>query len=258
MADFLENQVYDAIQIGQIAELQRVLTRDDIALFSKVSGDLNPTHMDEEYARARGAKGLVGHSLWATGLISSLLANVLPGPGTVYRSQDSRFHRQVELGDSLRARVKVLEKQPEHVVLFECQVVNQHGETVMDGRASVIAPTEALRIEVADVADISVRHHDSFAALFERVAPLAPIVEHRYRCRRCIVEHILACLDAYARRGVSVGKTNDTADIKPNDIECGDHCVDSHRHRRISREVATHQARRRKRHLVARLVAECA
>jgi phosphate acetyltransferase len=175
MADFLENQVYDAIQIGQIAELQRVLTRDDIALFSKVSGDLNPTHMDEEYARARGAKGLVGHSLWATGLISSLLANVLPGPGTVYRSQDSRFHRQVELGDSLRARVKVLEKQPEHVVLFECQVVNQHGETVMDGRASVIAPTEALRIEVADVADISVRHHDSFAALFERVAPLAPI-----------------------------------------------------------------------------------
>jgi hypothetical protein len=66
MADFLENQVYDAIQIGQIAELQRVLTRDDIALFSKVSGDLNPTHMDEEYARARGAKGLVAMADAAT------------------------------------------------------------------------------------------------------------------------------------------------------------------------------------------------
>lgn len=70
MTDFLHNRVYEEIQIGQTAELQRTLTRDDIALFSKVSGDLNPTHVDEEYARARGAKGVVGHSLWATGLVA--------------------------------------------------------------------------------------------------------------------------------------------------------------------------------------------
>ncbi|WP_462330648.1 MaoC/PaaZ C-terminal domain-containing protein, partial [Thiohalocapsa halophila] len=81
MGDILENRTYDEIQLGQTAELQRILTRDDLALFSKVSGDLNPIHMDAAYARAQGAKGVVGHSLWATGLISSLLANVLPGPG---------------------------------------------------------------------------------------------------------------------------------------------------------------------------------
>jgi len=175
MADFLENRVYDDIQIGQTAELQRTLTRDDIALFSKVSGDLNPTHVDENYARASGAKGVVGHSLWATGLISSLLANVLPGPGTVYRSQDSHFHRPVELGDSLTARIKVLEKRSDHAVLFECRVVNQRGETVMDGTAAVTAPTEPLRIAVAEVPDVSVRHHDSFAALFDKVKPVVPI-----------------------------------------------------------------------------------
>ncbi len=175
MADFLENRTYDEIQAGQTAELQRTLTRDDLALFSKVSGDLNPIHMDEDYAHARGAKGVVGHSLWATGLISSLLANVLPGPGTVYRHQDAEFHRQVHLGDTLTAKVKVVEKLPERLIQFDCSVINQAGEPVMTGRAVVVAPIEKLRIAVADVADVSVRHHDSFATLFDKVRALAPV-----------------------------------------------------------------------------------
>ena len=123
-AEFLENRVYDEILLGQTAELQRTLTRDDTALFSKISGDLNPTHLDEDYAIRSGAKGIVSHSLWATGLISSLLANVLPGPGTVYRGQDARFHRPVHLGDTLTARIKVEEKRDGAVVVFDCEVVN--------------------------------------------------------------------------------------------------------------------------------------
>ncbi|KAA6185186.1 bifunctional enoyl-CoA hydratase/phosphate acetyltransferase [Thiohalocapsa marina] len=175
MATFLENRTFDEIRVGQTAELQRTLTRDDVALFSKVSGDLNPIHMDEAYARAHGAQGVVGHSLWATGLISSLLANVLPGPGTVYRNQDAVFHRQVALGDSLTARVWVVEKEPQNLVLLRCEVVNQRGEPVMTGRAVVVAPTEKLRIEAAAAAKVTVRHHDSFNALFDKVAPLPPI-----------------------------------------------------------------------------------
>ncbi len=175
MSEVLENRTYDEIQLGQTAELQRTLTRDDVALFSKVSGDLNPIHMDEAYARAQGAEGVVGHSLWATGLISSLLANVLPGPGTVYRNQDAEFHRQVRLGDTLTARVRVVEKLPEHLVELACRVMNQDGAPVMTGRAVVAAPTEKQRLEVADLAEVSVRHHDSFAALFDNVRALEPI-----------------------------------------------------------------------------------
>jgi phosphate acetyltransferase len=63
--------------------------------------------------------------LWATGLVSSLLANVLPGPGTVYRSQEAEFHRQVQLGDTLTAKVKVLEKHPEPPGASGLSVVNQ-------------------------------------------------------------------------------------------------------------------------------------
>lgn len=175
MAEFLENRIYDDIQVGQMAGLERTLTRDDVALFSKVSGDLNPIHVDEEYARARGAKGVVGHSLWATSLISSLLANVLPGPGTVYRSQDSTFYRQVNLGDTLKARVTVLEKLEDNEVLLDCLVLNQNNEEVMTGHARVLAPTEQIRIEATDIGEVSVRRHDSFAALFEKVAPLEPV-----------------------------------------------------------------------------------
>jgi phosphate acetyltransferase len=173
--EFVENRIYEEIQPGQSAEFQRTLTRDDVALFSKVSGDLNPTHVDEEYAIRSGAKGIVGHSLWATGLISSLLANVLPGPGTVYRSQDAQFHRPVHLGDTLRARIKVREKKDGARVVFDCAVTNQDGEAVMEGVAEVVAPTERIRVQRPDLPEVSVRHHDSFKALFEAVAPLEPI-----------------------------------------------------------------------------------
>jgi phosphate acetyltransferase len=175
VAEFIENRTYDEIQPGQTAELQRTLTRDDITLFSKVSGDLNPIHVDEEFAMRNGAKGIVGHSLWATGLISSLLANVLPGPGTVYRSQDVRFHRPVHLGDTLTARIKVREKQAESVILFDCEVTNQQRDTVMNGVAEVVAPTARIRVQPPDLPEVSVRHQDSFKELFEAVASLEPI-----------------------------------------------------------------------------------
>jgi phosphate acetyltransferase len=174
-AEFIENRTFDEIQTGQSAELQRTLTRDDVALFGKVSGDLNPTHMDEDYARERGANGIVGHSLWATSLISSLLANVLPGPGTVYLSQSSSFHRPVDLGDTLTARIRVRERRDGGVVRFDCEVRNQRGEPVMDGVAEVIAPTERIRVRRIETPEVSVRHHDSFGVLFDAVQTLEPV-----------------------------------------------------------------------------------
>lgn len=174
-AEFIENRTFDEIQTGQSAELQRTLTRDDVALFGKVSGDLNPTHMDEDYARESGAKGVVGHSLWATSLISSLLANVLPGPGTVYRSQSSSFRRPVDLGDTLTARIRVRERRDGGVVMFDCEVRNQRGEPVMDGVAEVIAPAERIRVRRIETPEVSVRHHDSFGVLFDAVQTMEPV-----------------------------------------------------------------------------------
>jgi phosphate acetyltransferase len=173
--EFIENHPYDEIRVGQSAELQRTLTRDDIALFGKVSGDINPTHLDEEYARSSATGGITGHSLWNSGLISSLLGNVLPGPGTVYRKQDMQFHRTVALGDTVTARVRVRKKGDDNLVLFDCDVVNQRGETVMTGLAEVIAPSEKLSLLKAELPEVSVRRHDSYRHLLESARGLEPI-----------------------------------------------------------------------------------
>ena len=71
--EMIENHPYEEIRVGQTAELQRTLTRDDIVLFGKVSGDLNPTHVDADYASNSAIGTITGHSLWSSGLISSLL-----------------------------------------------------------------------------------------------------------------------------------------------------------------------------------------
>lgn len=174
-ADYIENRTFDEIRIGQTAELQRTLTREDVDLFGKVSGDLGPTHMDDAYARGTGARGVVGHNLWATSLISSLLANVLPGPGTVYRGQSSSFHAPVELSDTLTARIRVRERREGRVVVLDCDVRNQRGEPVMDGVAEVVAPAERMRLRLTEAPDVSVRRHDSFSVLLAAAAALEPV-----------------------------------------------------------------------------------
>ncbi len=174
-SEMIENHPYEEIRVGQSAELQRTLTRDDIIMFSKVSGDLNPTHVDLDYARGSERGVVTGHSLWSSGLISSLLGNLLPGPGTVYSKQDMQFHRPVALDDRVTARIKVREKGAENRVVFDCDVTNQQGETVMTGVAEVIAPTEKISLAKAVLPEVSVRHHDSYAALIESVRALEPI-----------------------------------------------------------------------------------
>ncbi len=173
--EFIENHTFEEIEIGQSAEIQRTLTRDDIALFSKVSGDINPTHIDEDYARNSGSDGVTGHSLWGASLISSLLGNVLPGPGTVYRKQDVVFQRPVSVGDTVIARVKVKEKRDDNIVLFDCEVLDQNHAPIMTGLAEVISPMEKVRIAKAKLPDIAVRHHDSYRELFEALQGLDPI-----------------------------------------------------------------------------------
>ncbi|MGD9292329.1 MAG: bifunctional enoyl-CoA hydratase/phosphate acetyltransferase [Gammaproteobacteria bacterium] len=173
--EMIENHPYEEIRVGQTAELQRTLTRDDIVLFGKVSGDLNPTHVDADYASKSAIGTITGHSLWSSGLISSLLGNLLPGPGTVYRKQDVQFHRPIALDDRVTARIRVREKGDDNRVVFDCDVVNQRGETVMSGVAEVTAPSEKISVPKSELPEVSVRHHDSYAALLEAVQGLEPI-----------------------------------------------------------------------------------
>ena len=130
----------DRLAVGMIATYERVVTTADIEAFAAVSGDHNPVHLDEDYAKTTRFKGRIAHGLLGASFISTVLASQLPGPGTVYLAQSLVFKAPVRPGDKLAARVTVTELRPEKkqaVLKTECRV----GDTlVIDGEATVLVP----------------------------------------------------------------------------------------------------------------------
>jgi phosphate acetyltransferase len=110
------------------------------------------------------------------GLIPNLLGNRLPGAGTVYVAQDLRFLAPVHVDDTITVTVTAREKRPErHLVLFDCRCVNQRGEPVLEGLATVIAPTEKARAPMPDQRLARYQRHDSYRLLIERTNDIPPI-----------------------------------------------------------------------------------
>ncbi|MCO6439631.1 MAG: bifunctional enoyl-CoA hydratase/phosphate acetyltransferase [Nitrococcus mobilis] len=141
--EFIENRTFDEIQIGDSASLERPLTLQDIKLFAALSGDVNPAHVDDDYARSSRFHGVIAHGMWGGALISTVLGTQLPGPGTIYLGQSLRFRRPVKLGDRLTVTVTVTSKDSEKGrVSLDCQCRNQEGEIVVSGTAEVLAPAE--------------------------------------------------------------------------------------------------------------------
>jgi acyl dehydratase len=142
----IENRTFDEIEVGESAALERTLSWRDIELFAVMSGDVNPAHVDPEYARSDIFHGIVAHGMWGASLISTLIGTRLPGPGTIYLEQTLVFRHPVSIGDTMTVSVTVASKDPKrHRVVLDCRCVNQQGETVIDGTAKVLAPTEKVR-----------------------------------------------------------------------------------------------------------------
>lgn len=138
----IENQTFDELKPGDTANLIRTLTHKDIELFAVMSGDVNPMHVDEVFARSDLFHKVVANGMWGGALISTVLGTQLPGPGTIYVDQSLHFRRSIGLGDTITVTVKVRKKNEEtHRVVFDCRAVNQSGEEVITGSAEVIAPT---------------------------------------------------------------------------------------------------------------------
>jgi 3-hydroxybutyryl-CoA dehydratase len=131
---------FDELRVGQTAEITRVVGGADIEAFAAVSGDVNPVHLDEAYARGTPFGGRIAHGMLAAAYISAVLGTELPGPGAIYLSQSLRFRRPVKIGDPVTARVtvKALDADKAHAT-FEtlCFVA---GKTVVDGEALIMVP----------------------------------------------------------------------------------------------------------------------
>jgi phosphate acetyltransferase/phosphate butyryltransferase len=141
----IENRPYSELKIGDSASLSRTLTVEDIKIFAIMSGDVNPAHVDEEFAAGTRFQKVIAHGMWSGTLISTVLGTQLPGPGTIYLNQSLRFVRPVGVGDTVTVTVQVAEMQDEKKRLkLDCTVTNQHDEKVVTGTAEVIAPTEKI------------------------------------------------------------------------------------------------------------------
>jgi phosphate acetyltransferase len=146
LMDVIENRTFDEISVGDTAVLERTLTEHDIMLFAVMSGDINPAHVDPEYAMSSRFREVIGHGMWSGALISTVLGTDFPGPGTIYLSQSVRFRRPVKVGDTITTRVTAKEKDTSKgKVVLDTECVNQDGEVVVSGVAEVIAPQEKVR-----------------------------------------------------------------------------------------------------------------
>lgn len=129
------------LTVGMSATMARTVTEADIVLFAGVSGDTNPIHLNQEYAATTMFKGRIAHGMLSAGFISAVLGTKLPGPGAVYISQTLRFKAPVRIGDTVTARVEVIELVPERMranLKTECLVA---GKVVIEGEASLMVPS---------------------------------------------------------------------------------------------------------------------
>ena len=151
----LENRPYNTLSLGDSATFEKTLTEKELVLFAAVSGDVNPVHLDADFAKTTMFGEQIAHGMWSGSLISAALATTLPGPGTIYMGQDLSFRRPVKLGDTLTVQLTVKEKKEKNVVILDCLVTNQKDEKVVLGTATVIAPTEKAILEAPTLPKIT-------------------------------------------------------------------------------------------------------
>lgn len=136
-----EGKTIDKIKIGDSAQISNTITEKTIKDFAEATGDFNPVHLDQAYAEKTYFKGRIAHGVLSVGYISSVLGNLLPGPGGILLSQEVKFLAPVRIGDVITAKVEVIELIPEkNRVKFKTTCTNQKGEVVVDGTAWSFCP----------------------------------------------------------------------------------------------------------------------
>jgi 3-hydroxybutyryl-CoA dehydratase len=133
----------EQLGVGKTYEIRITITEQMDEDFARATGDYNPIHMDEDYAKGTIFKKRVVHGMLHAGLISGIVGTQFPGPGTIYLSQTLKFLKPVFIGDEITYRITVLEYLQENNRLrLETVCINQRGETVVMGEALVIPPNE--------------------------------------------------------------------------------------------------------------------
>jgi phosphate butyryltransferase len=170
----LTSTPYAGLSIGQEASVERLCRAEDLYVFAHASGNLNPLHLPKLDGDGDGRPEAIAPSAWVGALISGVLGNQLPGPGTLYLSQTLQFVGRAHAGETLTATVRVVEKLPEGTVRLSTWVTGPSGP-IAEGEALVKAPDQARSFDGADVPGLTVQSHVHFDALLARAEVLPPM-----------------------------------------------------------------------------------
>ena len=173
----VRNRTFDEILVGETASMERTLTAQDIQLFAVLSGDVNPQHLDAEFAASTRFHGVIAHGMLGGALISAVLGTRLPGPGTVYLGQTLRFLHPARIGDQLTIRVTVSRRDPATKRLtLACSCVKHDGTAIIAGEAEVIAPVERIERPRSTLPEVRLTvGNGGLARLLDHVRPLGAI-----------------------------------------------------------------------------------
>ncbi|NJO54044.1 MAG: bifunctional enoyl-CoA hydratase/phosphate acetyltransferase [Bacteroidales bacterium] len=169
------NRTWDELAVGDEASTKRVCAANDLYVFAHASGNLNPLHLPGRDENRDGRDDAVAPSMWVGALVSAVLGNILPGPGTLYRAQSFRFLSRVHVGDELTVRVRVREKRAKPCVVLDTSVSLADGTLVADGVAEVDAPVVKLTFPPHEIPELLVERHQQFDRMIGMCQDLEPL-----------------------------------------------------------------------------------
>jgi 3-hydroxybutyryl-CoA dehydratase len=133
---------YSELEIGQAIEFTKEISVEDVAAFSHISGDNNPIHINEDYAKTTKFGGCIAHGILTAGLISAAIGTKLPGPGCIYVGQTLQFKRPVRVGATVTVRVEIKEKDDAKNFVTIETIASVEGKIVLTGEAKVMVPNQ--------------------------------------------------------------------------------------------------------------------
>ncbi len=142
MSEAVHGYFYEELEPGMSATFSKTVTEADIAAFAGLSGDFNPVHIDEEYAKTTMFKGRIAHGMLSAAFISTVFGMRMPGPGCIYVSQALKFKAPVRIGETVTARVEVVGTVPEKKFVTFKTTCSVAGKVVVDGEATLMVPSK--------------------------------------------------------------------------------------------------------------------
>ncbi|MBW2428521.1 MAG: MaoC family dehydratase [Deltaproteobacteria bacterium] len=131
----------EELKVGDTARFSKTISESDVYLFAGVTGDLNPAHVNEDYAKDTFFKTRIAHGMLSASFISTVIGTMLPGPGSIYMRQEVSFLAPVKIGDTVTAIVEVAEIiADKRRIRLKTYCINQENKTVVDGEALVSPP----------------------------------------------------------------------------------------------------------------------